>query len=234
MKQKLIFISGWGCDETVWSPIIEKLGYNHCCFRWWECLSSSSNENSLYKFLSNCSKPVILVGWSLGAFISLSAAIQLPSKISGLFLLSPTAKMIADEGYTGASLIDIKAMKLLVKKSADKLANNFFSMCLWPEKDNVLKKNLIKKYFKIEKDFLTQGLNYLMETDIRNNLKLINQPVKIIHGDSDKIINISNGFFLNKHLRNSSITVCENKGHFIFKDNIDSIVQQLIKFESEI
>ncbi|MCP4181396.1 MAG: alpha/beta hydrolase [bacterium] len=234
-KHKLIFISGWGCDETIWSPIVQSLNCNYHSLPWWECLSDSQNENTLYKLLMENSDPVILVGWSLGALIALTAAIQFPNKISGLFLLSPTARMITDEGYTGARTRDIKAMKLSVKISVDKLVNDFFEMCLEPGENDDIKNELIEKSLKIDKSLLTAGLSYLLKTDLRKDLNMINLPVKILHGDNDKIINVSNGSYLNEHLNNSSITFFKNTGHFIFNDNnLENIVQLLINFENKL
>jgi pimeloyl-ACP methyl ester carboxylesterase len=233
-KYKFIFISGWGCDETIWDSIVSELDSDCYFIPWWECLSDSHNDNSLYKRLNSESEPVILVGWSLGALISLSAAIRIPDKISEIFLISPTARMIADEGYIGANEKYIKAMRLSVRKFRKKLLTDFFEMCLNPKKDIILVNRLIEKGLKIDKVFLSQGLNYLLNTDIRKNIDLIKQPVKILHGDKDKIIDVSNGIYLNKYLKNSSITIFKNQGHFLLEGNSETIFNQLLEFENQI
>ena len=78
---QIILISGWGTDSSIWNTIADKLDNPVNLIPWWECLSNDPSNNSLLKLLAELNDPVLLVGWSLGGMIALSAAIAYPGKV---------------------------------------------------------------------------------------------------------------------------------------------------------
>jgi sigma-B regulation protein RsbQ len=102
----LVFVHGFQNDHTAWRPLIERLDekrYRYTCFdllgcgasagadTWARCTISeySADLIALCEMLS-IDRPVVL-GHSLGAAISLSAALANPGRFAGLVLIAPAS-----------------------------------------------------------------------------------------------------------------------------------------------
>jgi pimeloyl-[acyl-carrier protein] methyl ester esterase len=234
-KLKLIFIPGWGTDSSIFKVISEELKAHSIYIEWWNCLSDNKDNNALYMELKLSDDPVLIVGWSLGGLIALSVAIkyQKKIKISGLFLISTTPKMVEDEGYCGVNKNVIKAMiHKLNRNSIETLLKDFFSLCV-DKTDNSIS-NLLSIAIKIEKEHLLSGLLYLQNTDIRNELDKIELPVKLIHGGKDRVISIKNGIYLSEKLSRSEIKILQEEEHLFFIKDPFFLVDEISNFINKI
>ena len=151
---KLIFIPGWGTDCSIFKTISEELKMQSTHIEWWNCLSDNIDSNALYLELESSNEPVIIVGWSLGGLIALSAAIKYQKKVSGLFLISTTPRMIEDEGYYGVSENIIKAMIHKLKRNPIEMFKDFLDLCS-DETQNIASLQNKKRTFAI-RTFISQ------------------------------------------------------------------------------
>lgn len=232
-KLKLVFISGWGTDSSIFKVISERLKTHSIHIEWWDCLSSNEDSNALCMELKLSDNPVVIVGWSLGGLIALSTTIRYQKKISGLFLISTTPRMVEDEDYCGVGKNVIKAMiHKLNRNSIETLLKDFFSLCV--DNDNNSISNLLRNAVKIEKERLLSGLLYLQNTDIRNELGKIKLPVKLIHGKKDRVVSIKNGIYLSENLPLSEIKILQEAGHLFFLKNPLFLVDEISDFINEL
>jgi pimeloyl-[acyl-carrier protein] methyl ester esterase len=229
---KLIFIPGWGTDYNIFKQISDKLKVHSIHIEWWNCLSNDVYNNALYIKLESSDDPIVIVGWSLGGTIALSAAIKYQKKISGLFLISTTPRMIKDEGYYGVNENIIKAMIQKLNRKPVETLKDFFSLCTNNTDNSIL--SLLSVAVKIEKEYLLSGLLYLQNTDIRNELGKIKLPVRIIHGRKDRVITIKNGIYLSERLPRSEIKILQEEEHFFFHKNPSILANEISNFINKI
>ncbi len=229
---KLIFISGWGTDCSIFKNISKALKMQSIYIEWWNCLSDNKDSNALYLELESSDDPVVIVGWSLGGIIALSEAIKYQKKISGLFLISTTSRMIEDEDYCGVNKNVIKAMIHKLNRNPAETLKDFFSLCV----DNTYNpiSSLLRAAIKIEKEYLLSGLLYLKNTDIRNELEKIKLPARIIHGRKDRVISIKNGIYLSERLTRSEITILQEEEHLFFLKAPSLLIDEISDFINKI
>ena len=224
---QIILISGWGTDSSIWNTIADKLDNPVNLIPWWECLSNDPSNNYLLKLLAELNDPVILVGWSLGGMIALSAAIACPGKVSGIVLVSSSARMVQDKEYAGVSTRVLKAMKLRLKADKQGLMNDFATMGISPEKSDSLRKDFVSGALEIDNDKLTEGLSFLQNCDLRDQLINVRIPVNIIHGECDGIMNPDNADYLSDKLLNTSLDIVGGTGHFMIQSKPEIITESI-------
>ncbi len=96
----LVFTHGWVNDRTVWNPLIQNLSADHMAVSWdlrghgesdTPPPGSYSREHALSDLravLDAVGRPAILVGHSLGGYLSLAHALDCPEDIAGLVLIA--------------------------------------------------------------------------------------------------------------------------------------------------
>lgn len=96
----LVFTHGWVNDRTVWNPLIQNLSTDHMAVSWdlrghgesdTPPPGSYSREHALSDLravLDAVGRPAVLVGHSLGGYLSLAHALDCPEDIAGLVLIA--------------------------------------------------------------------------------------------------------------------------------------------------
>ncbi len=227
--EKILFISGWGTGKEVWSNVIKGLDKKNSSeyIPWYKCLKTDIDNDDISKFLNSVSKPVILVGWSLGGMVALRIAAKFPEKVSGLILVSASARMIQDAGYVGVNKRVIKAMKLRLKTDKSGLLNDFAEMGIAPSKDKTIISEFVNNALGIESCELSAGLTFLMDNDFRNLLNRLKMPVHILHGKYDQIMNVENAVYLNQNIENSTLNIINREGHFLPQTKHEIIINSI-------
>ena len=230
---KLIFVSGWGTESSVWDSVACEFGESVSFIPWWECLSDGPHNNSLLKILADSDDSVILVGWSLGGMIALSATINCPERVSGLVLISSSARMVRDKGYSGINPRILKAMKFRLKSDKQQLLTDFANMGTSPATNDSIKIDFVNNALNINGDKLSSGLSFLQNYDLRSELESVSVPVNIIHGKHDQIMNPANADYLAEYLSNAKLDIVAYGGHFLIQEHpkliIESIIDLMIK-----
>jgi len=212
------FIHGWASTPMVWAGLTDR---KDCYFY---DSSTYPNYQELSKiFIDVADKtdsPHILVGWSLGGMLALQLAFDFPGKIDKLILISSTAKFTADDSYTAG--IHPSIVKNLARKiNSDSVAaqKNFYKLMFSKQEDHACNEFLDESAEKIvTKNILSlkNGLQYLLDTDLRNLLSSINVQTNIIHGTDDSICPFSAAQYLANHIAESTLSVIQGAGHIPF------------------
>ena len=229
---KLIFIPGWGTDSSIFNAVLNRLKLQSTNIDWWNCLSNNADNNELYLELEASDDPAVIIGWSLGGIIALSAAIKYHKRISGLFLMSTTSRMIEDKGYYGVSENIIKAMIHKLKRTPIETLKGFFSLCT-NDTDNAIP-GMQDAALKIKKEDLLSGLLCLKNTDVRKDLGKIKLPVRIIHVEKDRVVSVKNGIYLSEKLPFSGIEILQEGEHLFFHEAPSFLVDEISKFIDKI
>ncbi|EJR66254.1 hypothetical protein IIO_00870 [Bacillus cereus VD115] len=230
MKElKIIFIPGWGMEENVWDLVLPYFkGYPVQCIDW-------RNVKEIGEFAERIidvahDENVILVGWSLGALAAIQAYKKIKAK--GIVLIGGTAKFTNTSDYTSGwnSLHVERLKKNLVRKKEDTLKRFYENMFTKDElKGNKSFEDIVKHFKGDSIQSLQLGLDYLIETDMREELKEIQASILLIHGEKDVICPLSTAHSMADNT-NVTLKVVSEAGHALCVTNFEYCVNEIIQF----
>jgi len=131
----------------------------------------------------------ILVGWSLGAMIAVETYLGCNDRISALVLVSGTPCFVRTDDFPcGLLRNDVDGMAIKIQRNIRRALNDFLTLMLASgEKEMGYIYKLLKSIPEPLTEVALQGLQVLVETDLRKRLILIDCPTRIINGDCDTI-----------------------------------------------
>ena len=204
---KNIFIHGWSFSKEIWKDyfnvpdsIFLELPFHG------KNMDYPKQENIINNFVDDVcdkigksDKKVNLIGWSLGASVSVLTALKMKHKIEKLVLIGFSPKF--KDKKLGHNPIAVKAFMLALKVDFKDTIYNF-------------RKSAVGKEFKEiplpQKEGSIKLLNEFINLDLRNDLKKINIPTYLIHGKQDKIINYEGSVFAHSQIQNSDLILTDS------------------------
>ena len=201
LSHKLIFLRGWGTSSGVWKHQMEYFST--------KCRIETP---SLYPDLStiNYKPSTILIGWSYGGMLSIQIASKAPDKLKALVLVGCSAKF---SGGIHPTVIK-NLIRNLNRDFAGTMRNCYGAFFSNEESD--MRSRFIKEQLSPDKKITVDILNELARLDLRKDLKYIDIPTLIIHGDKDEICPIGAGRFLHGNIKDSRLEVLRGAGHMPF------------------
>ncbi|WP_410983727.1 alpha/beta fold hydrolase [Bacillus cereus] len=230
MKQpELIFIPGWGMEKQVWDsllPYFQEYSVQHVE---WRGVKERTDFAGRVEEAAQ-GKDVILIGWSLGALAALQVCDRIQTK--GLILIGGTAKFTVDETYEcGWQLPFVERMKRsLLKRKEDTLKRFYKSMFVKQEiKDSEQFESIVAHFQGDSIESLQLGLDYLIEMDMRSQLKQVKMPMLLIHGEQDAICPLSAARYIQENT-NGALKVISGAGHVLCVTNFEYCANEMIQF----
>ncbi|CAH2466206.1 MULTISPECIES: alpha/beta fold hydrolase [Bacillus] len=230
MKElKVIFIPGWGMEEDVWTFVLPYFkDYPVQCLDWRNVKEQSEFAGRIIEVARD--ENVILVGWSLGALAAIQAYKKIKAK--GIVLIGGTAKFTNTSDYTsGWNSLHVERMKKNLTRKKEDTLNRFY--------ENIFTKNELKEntsFKEIALNFkgdsiqsLQLGLDYLIETDMRNELTDIKVPLLLLHGEQDVICPLSAAHNMTENT-NATLKVVSGAGHALCVTNFEYCANEIIQF----
>ena len=220
----IIFIHGAGCDQTFWS-LLNRYYY----FKGFSTLAINfpghgdhggkglSSIDEMAKFVQNIvkkysTKENILIGHSMGSLVCLSILVSKLFSIKKAVLIGVAFPMKVSSFLLNISKKNSReAIEKMIHwsfSSESKLRGNHLIGFNLPNFVNVLmnktsEKNLYRDLNACDK--------YLVELE---KIKKIDTPCLIIAGSRDIMTPAKNGYILSRSMKNSSIEIIDNCGHF--------------------
>ncbi|MDM5464037.1 alpha/beta fold hydrolase [Bacillus cereus] len=230
MKElKVIFIPGWGMEEDVWTFVLPYFkDYPVQCLDWRNVKEQSEFAGRIIEVARD--ENVILVGWSLGALAAIQAYKKIKAK--GIVLIGGTAKFTNTSDYTsGWNSLHVERMKKNLTRKKEDTLNRFY--------ENIFTKNELKEntsFKEIALNFkgdsiqsLQLGLDYLIETDMRNELTDIKVPLLLLHGEQDVICPLSAVHNMTENT-NATLKIVSGAGHALCVTNFEYCANKIIQF----
>ncbi|MGE6311780.1 MULTISPECIES: alpha/beta fold hydrolase [Bacillus cereus group] len=230
MKElKVIFIPGWGMEEDVWTFVLPYFkDYPVQCLDWRNVKEQSEFAGRIIEVARD--ENVILVGWSLGALAAIQAYKKIKAK--GIVLIGGTAKFTNTSDYTsGWNSLHVERMKKNLTRKKEDTLNRFY--------ENIFTKNELKEntsFKEIALNFkgdsiqsLQLGLDYLIETDMRNELTDIKVPLLLLHGEQDVICPLSAVHNMTENT-NATLKIVSGAGHALCVTNFEYCANEIIQF----
>jgi pimeloyl-[acyl-carrier protein] methyl ester esterase len=210
----LIFLHGWGADGSVWRKqtraFQERFEVQAPTFAAWD---SAWLEAYLQKFsLGDC----LLVGWSLGGMLLLEALARQGAAVGGLVLAGVAPVFCSQAGHPwGQPPAAVRAMRRALKSNPGKVLQDFAGSCLAPGEE-AFQGEIAARFSGGNAGDLAQGLDYLLNQDLRPLLSNLPGAPVIIQGDLDRIVPPEQGRFLQEQLPGSRLHLLPAAGHLPF------------------
>lgn len=224
----IILIAGWAYTSQAMLPLKEALdGYDvqvastsELCQKQPSCAPACRPGLSKYAAelcvrLAVYGGQVDVVGWSMGGIVALEAARKYPGLVSRLVIIGGTARFCAgNDEPPGAPVAVVRAMSLGLRRKPETVLAAFYDRAQAPRashaNENAARSTGVSS---LNRDELIQGLDYLQQTDLRNDLDKLALPTLIVHGHEDLIVPWQAGEWLSRQLPRSKWRRLDGLGH---------------------
>lgn len=248
-ERDLALIHGWGIGKAVWQPVIDALaqrfrvhlldlpGYGDA-----DCRSPVDALTSV----SSCDTPsfidtataladtlpegCILCGWSLGSQLALQAAVLSPGHFSQLILVASTPRFTQADDWPHAqtpALLD--AFETAVGKDPGATLKRFIA--LLNQGDTQARANARSLAHGLSGSklpgaaTLVQGLGWLRDIDLRQQLAALTVPTLLIHGENDPLMPLPAAQWLKEELPNARLENFAGAAHTPFLNDPERFVR---------
>ena len=239
----VVLVHGWGLHGGVWRDLAARLAHSfrvlvpdlpgHGRSR------GVHTEASLAGLADDLSRrltePAIWIGWSLGAFVALTAARNHPQAVSRLVLVGATPKFVQAPDWPCAMPPATLAQfaRDLESDYRDTLAR-FLSLQMGAGATAHAAvrqlRALLMEHGEPEPAALRSGLQWLANTDLRADLSAITVPTLVLHGSYDRLAPPAAAKFLAEQLPVARLVLIPSAGHAPFLSHADATWNALNEF----
>lgn len=229
-KQTMIFSHGYGCDQSMWrfvAPAFEN-GYRIVLF---DHVGSGQSDLTAYDrvkygtlhgyaddMLEICdavdADDAILVGHSVGAMISLLAAIKAPKRISKVVLVSPSPCFINDEPYIGGfNRQDIDELLDFLDSNYLGWTSMVTPLIMGNPDRPELTEELANSFCRTDPDIAQHFARVTFTADHRDDLPSARTPALILQSVEDAIAPVCVGEYMHGKMDGSRLVIMQATGH---------------------
>lgn len=157
----------------------------------------------------------ILAGWSLGGMLAMQTARAVPERIAGLVLISSTPRFCSGPDWPhGQASSRVRAMRRRLPSHPLEVLVPFHQLCAAPvAADPADLATRCAALTNQDPALLQSGLDYLLATDLREQLEGLALPVEILHGVHDQVIPVEAGQTLADHIPGAAWHPLGGVGH---------------------
>jgi pimeloyl-[acyl-carrier protein] methyl ester esterase len=179
-----------------------------------------------------------VVGWSLGGQVALAWARSAPQQVARIALIAASPCFARRAGWPHAIAAEALAgfSRALAAERGGTLQRFISLQAQGDEKAGQVARQLRAAYAAREgpaPEALEGGLRILSETDMRDALSSIRQPVMVVHGDRDSLVPLAAGEYLSRRLFDARFLVLRGAGHAPFLSKPEETSAALLEFFDE-
>jgi pimeloyl-[acyl-carrier protein] methyl ester esterase len=240
-KVTCVFVHGWAMNSAVWDDCIAQLP------DWIDVIvvdlpghgtmvevQADTLDDYVHSLSTLTQRPAIWIGWSLGGLAVLRLAELYPQRVASALLVATSPCFVAREGWRCAvdeSVFDQFAQNL--KRNQEKTIQRFLALQVkgLPDAIGVVRKlqQSLKLRGSASADALASGLKILLETDLRQNIRLIERPLHWLLGNLDGLVPSELAQVLQQEFAQENVILYNKASHAAFISHRDEFMQQLLK-----
>ncbi len=240
-NSELVLIHGWGAHGGVWQSVLPALleNFNVTCIDLpGHGKSHKIADNSIVAWadavLEAAPEKAVWLGWSLGGLVAQQIASKAPHRVEKLIVHASTPKFVKSADWSEA--VDEKTFRDFhaeVIRDPHSSLVRFIALQTRGSKTASQDSRLLRKTLLEPEPSaagLDNGMQLLLETDLREKIKAITCPVLVLAGQRDTLIpetavsEISNLFI------DSESNVIKQAGHAAFLSHPEEFCQAVNKF----
>jgi 3-oxoadipate enol-lactonase len=181
----------------------------------------------------NLDKPVIC-GLSMGGYIALRAIEKYADRFSGVIL----ADTKSEADVNTAKLKRAEQIRMVKRGDKEKFFDGFLDtvLCERTKRDRPATRTFLKEIMSWQKEEGITGalLTLAARTDTTEALEQINVPTLIIEGEEDKVVPPEFAKSLNEKIKNSTLVMIPDAGHFPNLENAEEFNKAVDEFLANI
>lgn len=176
----------------------------------------------------------VLVCWSMGTLVMLSAFPRIASRLSGIVITGGTSRYCSCDGYPhGLDEREVRGLAASIRRRGDEAYRMFFRSMFSPAE--LLSLDPSRLYESsgiiIDRAASLDELDSLRSFDGRPMIPAVDVPVLIVHGTDDPICPFGAGAYLADRLPDASLVPVDGAGHAPFltvPDRFNDILRTFI------
>jgi len=244
----LVFIHGWCMSSSIWHYQFKSLKNS---FRLMapDLRGHGSSRNvsgkldfetfatDLSDFLTSLDlSRVILIGWSMGAQIALTAYREISERVAALVLVSATPCFTAKTDFPhGLARNEAVGMSVKVGRNVHRALEGFHTRMFTEVEleERTVAENIraiLARIVPPDTEATLAALESLALADMRELLPTINIPTLVMNGDCDRICLPQASSYLVKHIPDAEQKVFSHSGHAPFLTRSDEFNASIISF----
>ena len=227
--EDVYLIHGWGMHSGCWGVLPERLrddgfrphlidlpGHGGA-----PPLFGADLTAMTHALADQINKPGRLIGWSLGGALALMFAAGYPERVTNLTLTGTSPCFVQRADWPlGMDLDTFGDFRSRLHDDPAEAVNGFLGLQVRGSADE---RRTLRELRRMtgqapvpETKALLEGLNILMDNDMRTMAGTIKTPVTIIHGGCDGLVPVAAARYLAGALPTARLTVVEGAGHAPF------------------
>ena len=240
-KPTLALLHGWGMNPRVVDVLAAQLN-EHVTLLPLALPGHGGTKifttNTLSAWVSELStqlpEQTMLLGWSLGGQVAIRIALDHPSQIKRLILVSSTPKYVLDDSWqAGIPLADIMGFGEDMQRDTRATLLRFLTLqTRGAGGQRVLLESLRETFFAAPMpapQALSAGLDTLLHTDLRTDVATLTQPTLVIHGSLDKLTPPSAGAWLAEAIPRAKYCLIDGAAHAPFLSHPQQVAEAILE-----
>jgi pimeloyl-[acyl-carrier protein] methyl ester esterase len=238
----LVMLHGWGMHSGVWQPLVKRLSKNYMVYL--IDLPGMGNSRPIEPYhLYNLADEVAevmpgvvdIVGWSLGALVAQSIAVQQPDRIRRLILVGSTPCFVNKPDWTlGVDPANFNSFANSVNEDYKNTIMQFLTLQCMKANDARTTIKELRKSFELKptptQATLTRALHILLESDLREHASQIRKPTLLVHGDRDTLAPVQAAHWMMQQLPMGFLRVMAGAAHAPFLSHSEQFIDALNQF----
>ncbi len=240
----LVLLHGWAMHSGIWGSVRDPLSRQfrlHMIDLPGHGLSSACEPGTLDQLVEIIAEILpercMIGGWSLGGQIAMELALREPERVQKLALISTTPCFAKRDNWEWG--MEHKLLQLFLENLKLNYAttiNRFLTLQMSGDRDASKILSQLRKHFfqRAEPDShaLHTGLKILQQSDLRDHITAIQQPVLILHGENDVITHPAAADWMHQQLPRSQRVMFPHCGHAPFLSYPGQFVTCLNEFQT--
>lgn len=241
----LVLLHGWGMHAGIWADLARELapffrvhavdlpGYGG---------SATCDPYTLDQVAALLARQMpqrcLVCGWSLGGQVALTWAALAPRQVARLALIATTPCFTQRSGWPHAVEADVlRAFAEGLRTDYAATLKRFLLLQALGDAQARRVALRLKENLSVRSEpdpgALEQGLEILLNADLRDRLSAVAQPALVVHGDSDTLTPLAAGEFLSRRLPDARLIRLHGAAHAPFVSDAQGTGALLKRFFDE-